>query len=124
MYAITSCNAPEAVGPYSQGTSAARFAFVSGQLPVDPATEQVVPGGIGQQTAQCIRNIEAVLAELDLTLAEVAKTTVYLTDLDNFDAMNEVYAERFLRPGPARSCIEVRRLPRDVNVMIDAIACR
>lgn len=124
MYRITSSKAPAAIGPYSQGTSAARFVFVSGQLPVDPSTDGVVEGGIAAMTQRCIDNIEAVLAELDLTLADVTKTTVFMTDLDRFDEMNGAYAERFHLPGPARSCIEVKRLPRDVKVMIEAIACR
>lgn len=124
MYRITSCEAPAAIGPYSQGTSAARFVFVSGQLPVDPATDQVVSGGIAQMTQRCIDNVEAVLAELDLTLADVTKTTVFMTDLSLFEEMNAAYAERFHLPGPARSCVEVSALPRGVRVMIEAIACR
>lgn len=124
MYAITTDRAPAPDGTYSQGTSAARFVFVSGQLPVDPATGELVPGGIGQQTARCIRNVEAVLAELELGLGDVTKTTVYLASLDDLEMADEVYAERFPKPVPARSCVEVRALPRGARVMVEAIACR
>lgn len=124
MYAISTPNAPRALGTASQGTSAARFVFVSGQLPIDPVTSEPVPGGIGQQTARCIRNVEAVLANLELTLSDVTKTTVYLTSLDDFELMDEVYAERFPKPVPARTCVEVRALPGGAKVEIEAIACR
>lgn len=124
MYAITSKGAPSPLGASSQGTSAARFVFVSAQLPIDPATGTRVPGGVGQQTARCIQNVEAILAELDLTLADVTKTTVQLTSLDDFEAMDEVYAERFGRPAPARTVFEVRALPGNARVQVEAIACR
>lgn len=124
MYAVTSKGAPRVEGPFSQGTTAARFVFVSGQLPVDPATGKPVPGGVGQQTARCVRNVEAVLSELDLTLADVTSTTVYLTDLDDLPAVDEVWAERFTKPGPARTCVEVARLERGARVQVSAVACR
>lgn len=124
MYAISTTEAPGALGTCSQGTSAARFVFVSAQLPVDPAAGELVAGGIAEQTACCIRNIAAVLAELDLTLADVTKTTVQLVDLGDFEEMDEAYATRFSRPAPARSCMQVQALPFGARVQIDAIACR
>lgn len=124
MYAITTTEAHPPLGVSSQGTSAARFVFVSAQLPIDPSSGEFVPGGVGQQTACCIKNVVAVLNELDLTLADVTKTTVYLVDLDDFEAMDEVYAERFMRPAPARTCVGVSQLPCGARVQIEAIACR
>lgn len=124
MYAMTTTEAPRALGCASQGTSAARFVFVSAQLPVDPATGELVPGGIGQQTARCIRNVEAVLASLDLGLSDVTKTTVQLVSLDDFELMDEVYAERFSRPAPARTVTQVAGIPCGARVQIEAIACR
>lgn len=124
MYRIITDKAPRAIGPYSQGTSAARFVFVSGQLPVDPDTNEIEAGDISCQTRRCIANVQAVLSELDLTLDDVTKTTVFLTDMDEFEGMNSVYAEHFMKPGPARSCVQVAALPRKVKVMIEAIACR
>lgn len=124
MYSITSKGAPMPLGTCSQGTSAARFVFVSAQLPIDPKTGERVPGGIGQQTACCLKNVAAVLSELDLTLSDVTKTTVYLADLADFDAMDEVYAERFTRPAPARTCLGASSLPLGALVQIEAIACR
>lgn len=124
MYAITTKDAPKPEGTYSQGTSAARFVFVSGQLPIEPTSGELVPGGIGQQTARCIRNVEAVLRELELGLADVTKTTIYLTSLRELEQADEVYAERFPKPAPARSCVEVGALPHGAQVMVEAIACR
>ena len=124
MYSITTDAAPKPLGASSQGTTAARFVFVSAQLPVDPETGERVPGGIGQQTARCIRNVEAVLSELELSLSDVTKTTVYLTNLDEFEAMDEVYGERFHKPVPARTCGGVVALPEGAHVQIEAIACR
>lgn len=124
MYAITSRRAPKAWGTASQGTSAARFVFVSAQLPCDSTQNCLVAPDIRQQTATCIDHIEAVLAELDLTLADVTKTTVYLTDLSDFEAMDEIYDRHFPRPAPARSCVQVAALPLGARVQIEAIACR
>lgn len=124
MYAITSKAAPRTSGPFPQGATAARFVFVSGQLPLDPVTNEPVPGGVGQQTARCIRNVEAVLAELDLTLDDVTQATVYLADLADLDIVNEIWAERFMRPGPARTCVQVAALERGARVQVAAIACR
>lgn len=122
-YSITTKNAPEAVGPYSQGTTEARFVFVSGQKGIDPATN-VLAEGVEAQTDRAIRNIEAVLSEVDCTLEDVVKTTVFLVSMDDFRAMNEVYARRFAKPAPARSTVEVTGLGRGALVEIECIACR
>jgi 2-iminobutanoate/2-iminopropanoate deaminase len=119
-------NAPEPIGPYSQavevGTASSDLLFVSGQIPIDPATGNVVAGGIKEQTRQVIKNLTAILDEDGITLANVIKTTVFIKDMNDFAAMNEVYAEFFGESKPARSTVEVARLPRDVMIEIDAIA--
>ena len=117
--------APAPVGPYSQGIMAqGNFIFVSGQIPLDPATGAIVaPEDVAGQTRQVMANLEAVLAAAGVSFAQVVKTTVFLKDLQDFAAMNAVYAEYFSgdRP-PARACVEVARLPKDVKVEIDCIA--
>ncbi|MCI1665367.1 MAG: Rid family detoxifying hydrolase [Atopobiaceae bacterium] len=123
-YPINSTGAPAAIGPYSQGTTAARFVFVSGQIAVDPTTGKMVEGGVGAQTSRCITNMEAVLTELDLTLEDVTKTTVFLTSMDDFEQMNEVYGEHFSAPEPARTTVAVAALPKGAIVEIECIACR
>ena len=124
MYAITTTEAPRAFGASSQGTTSARFVFVSAQLPVDPATGDLAAGGVGAQTSCCIRNIAAVLAELELTLADITKTTVFLTSLADFEEMDEAYAARFPKPNPARTIVGASELPAGAAVQIEAIACR
>ncbi len=119
---IATPNAPQAIGPYSQAIRANGFVFVSGQIPLDPATGQVVEGGAGQQTAQALDNLEAVLKAAGSALDKVVRTTVYLKDMGEFAAMNEVYARFFPANAPARATVEVARLPKDVRVEIDAIA--
>lgn len=114
--------APAAVGPYSQGVSAVGFVFVSGQIPLDPATGTMVPGGVEEQTRRVLRNVAAVLEAAGSGLDRVVKTTVYMTDLGEFDAMNRVYAEAFAGALPARATVQVARLPRGAAVEIDAIA--
>ena len=130
--------APAAIGPYSQGVSTGGIVITSGQLPVDPATGampedwqgEVVPsrafaeGGIAGQTRQSLLNVQAVLAAAGLTLENVIKTTVFLKDMNDFAAMNEVYATFFPGDPPARSAVEVARLPKDALVEIEAIAAR
>lgn len=113
--------APGAVGPYAQGISAMGLVFCSGQLPIDPATG-TVPDGIEAQTRQSLRNVSAVLEAGGAGMASVLKTTVFLKDMNHFAAMNGVYAEFFPSEAPARSTVEVARLPRDVLVEVEAIA--
>lgn len=120
--AIATANAPEAIGPYSQAIRAGGLLFCSGQIPLDPATGRMVEGDVAAQTRQVLANLEAVLAAAGASLADVVRTTVYLADLGDFTAMNEVYATRFPAPAPARSTIQAARLPRDARVEIDAIA--
>ncbi|MFQ5694861.1 MAG: RidA family protein [Terriglobia bacterium] len=119
---IATEKAPGAIGPYSQGVKANGFLFCSGQVALDPATGQVVSGDIRAQTERVLKNLEAVLTAAGSSLAEVVKTTVFLTDLNDFAAMNEVYGTFFPENPPARATVEVRRLPKDVKVEIDLIA--
>ncbi|MGN0993809.1 MAG: RidA family protein [Butyricicoccus sp.] len=119
---ICSSNAPSAIGPYSQAIVANGMCYTSGQLPIDPATG-AFPEGIAEQTRQSLKNVKAVLAEASVGMDRVVKTTVFLSDMNNFGAMNEVYAEFFGEGGyPARSAVEVARLPKDALVEIEAIA--
>jgi len=120
--AVVTADAPQAIGPYSQAIRAGGFVFCSGQIPLDPATGRMVEGDVVVQTRQVLDNLEAVLAAAGASLADVVRTTVYLADLNDFTAMNEVYAARFPSPAPARSTIQAARLPRDARVEIDAIA--
>lgn len=120
--AITTANAPAAIGPYSQAIRAGGFLFVSGQIPLDPATGTLVGGGIADQTRQVCRNLGAILEAAGSSFDRVVKTTVYLQDMSEFAAMNEVYASFFPTPAPARATIQAARLPRDVRVEIDLIA--
>ena len=115
-------NAPKAIGPYSQAIKANGFVFASGQIPLDPATMQIVEGGIREQTERVMKNLEAVLQAAGSSLEGVVKTTVFLKDLTDFVEMNEVYGSFFNQTPPARSTVEVARLPRDVRVEIDVIA--
>ncbi|MBP3885588.1 MAG: RidA family protein [Olsenella sp.] len=124
-YSINAPLAPDAIGPYSQGTTAGRLVFAAGQIGLDRDNpEKLVEGGIRAQTARIIEIVEALLAEADCTLSDVAQTTIYLTNLDDLDAVNEVYSEYFITPAPARSVMEVRRLPFDALIEMDCIACR
>src|SRR5208337_4205530 len=115
---IATQNAPQAIGPYSQAIRANGFIFVSGQIPLNPATQQIVPGGVAEQTAQVIANLEAILKAAGSGLDKVVRTGVYLKDMNEFAAMNEVYARFFPQNAPARSTVEVARLPKDVRVEI------
>ena len=114
--------APKAIGPYSQGILAPPFVFCSGQIPLDPATGLVVAGGIEDQTRRVLKNVSAVLEAAGSSMARVIKTTVYLQDMNDFAAMNGVYAEFFPAPAPARAAFQVVRLPKDVKIEIEAIA--
>ena len=119
---ITSPTAPAAIGPYSQAIAANGFLFISGQLPIDPATGNFAEGGIRELTRQSLENVKSILAEAGLTLADVVKTTVFLADMSDFAAMNEVYAEYFTAPAPARSAVAVKTLPKGGLVEIEVIA--
>lgn len=124
MKALHSDNAPQAVGPYSQATEANGFVFASGQLPIDPATNAFAEGGVKEQTRQSLTNAQQVLKAAGLDLSHVIKTTVYLSDMADFAAMNEVYAEFFNKPYPARSAVAVKTLPKNALVEVECIAAR
>ena len=119
---ISTDRAPKAIGPYSQAVVSNGFVFVSGQIPTDPATGTIVEGGITEQTARVLENLKAVLAAAGSSLDRAVKTTVYMKDLGQFAAMNEVFGRYFQQNPPARATIEATRLPRDVLVEIDVIA--
>ncbi len=119
---ICSENAPKAIGPYSQAVRVNGMLFMSGQIPLDPSTMQLVEGTIQMQTERVLENLKAVLAAAGLSLEHVVKTSVFLKNLSEFPQMNEVYARYFPTNPPARSTVEVAKLPRDVQVEIDAIA--
>jgi 2-iminobutanoate/2-iminopropanoate deaminase len=119
---IATKNAPEAIGPYSQAIRANGFIFVSGQIPVDPATQQLVQGDVAIQTERVLRNVEGVLQAAGSSLAKVVRSGVFLKSMNDFAAMNAVYARFFPNHAPARSTVEVARLPKDCLVEIDVIA--
>jgi 2-iminobutanoate/2-iminopropanoate deaminase len=120
--AIATADAPAAIGPYSQAIRAGNLIFASGQIALDPGSGELVPGGIAAETRQVLANLSAVLAAAGASLSRVVKTTVYLTDLEDFAAMNDLYAAAFGAPAPARATIQAARLPRHARVEIDAIA--
>jgi 2-iminobutanoate/2-iminopropanoate deaminase len=122
MESIQTDRAPQAIGPYSQAIKANGFIFASGQIPLDPATMRVVEGGIEEQTARVLENLKAVLDAAGSSLDRVVKTTVYLADMNEFAAMNEIYARYFGATKPARATVQVARLPRDVKIEIDVVA--
>ncbi|HZP41742.1 MAG TPA: Rid family detoxifying hydrolase [Candidatus Binatia bacterium] len=122
--AVTAADAPQALGPYSQAVTIGDFVFCSGQVGMDPATGRLVEGGIARETARALENLAAVLAAAGASLAQVVRTTVYLTDLADFAAMNAVYARHFTTPFPARATVQVAKLPAGARVEIDAIAAR
>jgi 2-iminobutanoate/2-iminopropanoate deaminase len=121
---IASAEAPAAVGPYSQAIATGNLVFCAGQIPLDPATGNLVEGDVTAQTRRVIENIKAVLAAAGATLNDVVKSTVFLLDMNEFAAMNAVYAESFTAPFPARSTIQVARLPKDARVEIEVVASR
>lgn len=114
--------APKAIGPYSQAVRANGLLFLSGQIPLDPATNTIAGGTVAQQTQRVLENLKAVLTAAGSSLDRVVKTTVFLKDMGRFSEMNEVYGQYFTADPPARSTVEVARLPRDVDVEIDIIA--
>lgn len=120
--AIETPGAPSSIGPYSQAIRANGFVFVSGQIPIDPATGLVVEGGIAVQTHQVIRNLSAILKAAESGIDRVVKTTVYLSNLDDFTKFNQTYEEYFTEAKPARATVQVARLPKEVLLEIEAIA--
>jgi 2-iminobutanoate/2-iminopropanoate deaminase len=122
LSAVSTGSAPKALGPYSQGIRAGQFMFVSGQVPIDPQTGDLVQGSIGDQTRRVFQNIGEILKAGGASFQHVVRTTVYLADLGDFSAMNDVYATFFTPPQPARSTIEAARLPRDARIEVDVIA--
>ena len=119
---ISTDKAPAAIGPYSQGVKAGGFLFLSGQIALDPQTMSVVPGDAAAQTEQAMKNMKAALGSQGLDFSDVVKTTVFIKDMNEFKRINEVYGRFLEKDAPARSCVEVARLPKDVLVEIEAIA--
>ena len=124
MKVIKTQQVPAAIGPYSQGIEAGGFVFASGQIPLDPSTGKFVDGGIQEQTAQALRNASNILKEAGTDLAHVVKTTVYLANMADFTAMNEVYAQFFSQPFPARSAVAVKYLPKGALVEVEVLAIK
>ncbi len=119
---ISTPNAPSAIGPYSQANQIGNLVFTSGQIPLDPETMEVVEGGVTEQAEQVMKNLFAVLHKAKASAATIVKTTCYLKDMNDFATFNEVYGKYFPDFEPARSCVEVSRLPKDVLVEVEAIA--
>jgi 2-iminobutanoate/2-iminopropanoate deaminase len=119
---VATPNAPQAIGPYSQAIRAAGLVFTSGQIAIDPATQQVITGDVATQTDRVLKNLDAILLVAGSSLGKVVRCTVFLKNMSDFAAMNEVYGRYFKQSPPARSTVEVARLPKDVLVEIDAIA--
>lgn len=124
MKPIVTSAAPAAIGPYSQAIEVNGFVYASGQLPIDPATGAFPEGGVQEQTRQSLLNVKAILEEAGLTLANVVKTTVYLADMGDFAAMNEIYSQFFSQPFPVRSAVAVKALPKGALVEVEVIAAR
>lgn len=124
MKPIVTSAAPAAIGPYSQAIEVNGFVYASGQLPIDPATGAFPEGGVQEQTRQSLLNVKAILEEAGLTLANVVKTAVYLADMGDFAAMNEIYSQFFSQPFPARSAVAVKALPKGALVEVEVIAAR
>jgi 2-iminobutanoate/2-iminopropanoate deaminase len=119
---IATDRGPKAIGPYSQAIKAGGLVFLSGQIPLDPATQQLIAGDVATQTERVLQNISGILDAAGTSLSKVVKTTVFLKNMNDFAAMNEVYGRHFSSQPPARSTVEVARLPKDVLVEIDVIA--
>lgn len=122
LQTVQTDKAPQAIGPYSQAIKANGFVFVSGQIPIDPATSQLAQGTVAELTRQVMRNLTSILETAGSSLDNVVKTTIYLKEMSDFDEVNKTYAEFFPNHKPARATVEVARLPKDVKVEIDAIA--
>ena len=119
---VATSRAPQAIGPYSQAVRAGNLVFASGQIPIDPATKEFVAGGVAEQTEQVLKNLKAVFEAAGIRLDQIVKTTVFLADMNDFTAMNEVYGKYFAENPPARATVQAARLPRDAKVEIEAIA--
>ena len=119
---IATAAAPSAIGPYSQAIQVGNLLYTSGQIPIDPATGQIVEGGIEAQTRQSLLNVQAILKEAGVTMGSVVKTTVFMADMNDFPAMNAVYAEFFTQPFPARSAVAVKTLPKGALIEIEVVA--
>ena len=120
--AISAADAPKAIGPYSPAVRAGQMVFISGQVPIDPATGNLIEGDIAAQTRRVFDNLGALLKAAGLSYANVVRTTVFLADMNDFAAMNQTYATFFSEPYPARSTVQVSRLPKDARIEIDVIA--
>ena len=121
-HAISTPDAPKAIGPYSQAVRAGQLLFVSGQVPIDPATGAIIEGDVAAQTRRVLDNVGAVLSAGSRSFADVVRTTVFLADMTDFAAVNAVYGQYFAEPYPARATVQVARLPRDARIEIDVIA--
>lgn len=119
---IATNEAPKAIGPYSQAVKAGGFIFVSGQIPLVPSTGEIVAGGVEEQTEQVMQNLQAILSSQGLTFTAVVKTSVFLKDMNDFAAMNGIYGKYFSQEPPARACVQVGKLPKDVLVEVELIA--
>lgn len=120
--AVSTESAPKAIGPYSQAVRAGSMLFLSGQIPLDPSTGEIMPGDIAQQTHQVFKNLGAILQAAGASFENVVRSTVYLADMNDFAAMNAVYGTYFTSPAPARSTVQAARLPKDARIEIDLIA--
>ncbi|MDO4166200.1 MAG: RidA family protein [Eubacteriales bacterium] len=121
---IRTDKAPAAIGPYSQAIECGGMIYTSGMIPIDPATGELVTGSVEAQAEQAISNLEALLAEAGSSIEKAVKTTVFISNMDDFGKINEVYAKHFKEPYPSRSCVQVARLPKDVAIEIEAIAVK
>jgi len=121
---INTPNAPEPIGPYNQAILAGNLLFVSGQIALDPQTGELISGDIKSETRKVMENIQGVLNAANMNFQNVLKATIFISDMDNFSIINEIYAEYFDADAPARECIEAARLPKDVNVEISVVAMR
>lgn len=119
---IATEKAPSAIGPYSQGIIAGNIVYTSGQLPIDPESGELLKGDIEKETKQCLENVKAIIEEAEGTLADIVKVNVYVTNMDNFSRINKVYGEYFADHKPARSLVEVSKLPQNGDIEIEAIA--
>ncbi|QUH26752.1 RidA family protein [Serpentinicella alkaliphila] len=119
---ISTDKSPKAIGPYSQAIKVGNIVYTSGQIPLDPNTMEIVSQNIEEQTLQVLKNLEAILIEAGTSISNVIKTTVFIKDMNDFNTINGIYADFFKENKPARSCVEVSRLPKDVRVEIEAIA--